>query len=250
MRLVIIYLVAITGAEVISNFFDLVVGIISHTILLATLIGHSSLAAGAPERKLLLPLSLAPLIRIMSLSMPLAQFSPIYWYLIIYPPLFLAAWVAMRRLNFTARETGFNTQSLPLQLLVGLSGVIFGVGEYFILRPDPLISELTWGGLLLSVFVLWAGTGLVEEFMFRGVIQRASIETLGGWGLPYVAFLFAILHMIHQSAADIAFVFTVALFFGWVVKRTGSLLGVTIAHGITNTLLFLVIPWQMLSITP
>lgn len=242
MGLAIIYLVAITGAEVVTNFFNLMAGVTCHIILLAALIVHSSLAAESPSHKLLLSLSLAPLTRIVSLSMPLAYFSPVYWYLIIYPPLFLAAWVAMRRLNFTARETGVNAQRLPLQLLVGLSGVIFGVGEYLILRPEPLVSELTLGRVLLPALVLGGGTGIVEEFVFRGVVQRASLKALGGWGLPYVAFLFAVLHLIHHSAVDVVFVFIVALFFGWVVKRTGSLLGVTLSHAITNILLYLIIP--------
>lgn len=239
----ILYLLAIALAEVVTNFFSLVGGVISHTILLAVLIVHSSLVAESSSRKLLLALSLAPLTRILSLSMPLAQFSPIYWYLIIYPPLFLAAWVAMRRLNFTARETGLTVQKLPWQLVVALTGVIFGVVEYLILRPEPLISELYWGEMLLPVLVLLVGTGFVEEFVFRGVVQRASMEALGRWGLPYVALVFAVLHLIHLSAIDIAFVFIIALFFGWVVNKTGSLLGVTLSHGITNILLYLIIPF-------
>ena len=48
--------------------------------------------------------------------------------------------------------------------------------------------------------------------------------------------------MIHNSLIDIAFVFVVAMFFAWVVKRTGSLLGVTLAHGVTNIMLYLVLP--------
>lgn len=241
-RLAVLYLLAIVGAEVVTNFFSLVGGVICHTILLAALIVHSSLVAKSPSRKLLLALCLAPLTRIMSLSMPLAQFSPIYWYLIIYPPLFLAAWVAMRRLNFTARETGLTARKLPWQLAVGLTGIIFGVVEYLILRPEPLISELYWGEVLFPAFVLLVGTGFVEEFVFRGVVQRASMEALGRWGLPYVALLFAVLHLIHHSAIDIVFVFAIALFFGWVVNKTGSLLGVTLAHGITNITLYLVVP--------
>lgn len=239
----IIYLLAVALAEVVTNFFSLVGGLICHTVLLAALIIDSSLAAGSPRHKLLLALCLAPLTRILSLSMPLAQFSPIYWYLIIYPPLFLAAWVAMRRLNLTARETGLTAQKLPLQLVVGLTGFIFGVMEYLILRPEPLISRLYWGEVLLPAFVLLAGTGFVEEFVFRGVVQQASMKALGGWGLPYVALLFAILHLIHHSAIDIAFVFAIALFFGWVVNRTGSLLGVTLSHGITNIILYLILPF-------
>ena len=244
-RLAILYLVAIAGAEVVTNFFSLVVGVICHTILLAVLIVHSSLVGESPSHKLLLALCLAPLTRIMSLSMPLAQFSPIYWYLIIYPALFLAAWVAMRRLNLTASEVGLTVRKLPLQLVVALTGFIFGVAEYLILRPEPLISELYWGAVLFPAFVLLAGSGFVEEFVFRGVLQRASMGALGRWGLPYVALVFAVLHLIHLSAIDIAFVFAIALFFGWVVYRTGSLLGVTLSHGITNILLYLIIPFLL-----
>lgn len=247
MGLAILYLVAIVGAEVVTNFFSLVGGVICHAILLAVLIVHSSLAAESSSRKLLLALCLAPLTRILSLSMPLASLSPVYWYLIIYPPLFLAAWVAMRRLNFTARQTGLTAQKLRWQLVVGLTGIIFGVGEYLILRPEPLISELYWGAVLLPAFVLLAGTGFVEEFVFRGIVQRASMEALGRWGLPYVALVFATLHLIHFSTNpwDIPFVFAIALFFGWVVNKTGSLLGVTLSHGITNIVLYLIIPFLL-----
>ena len=179
MKLAILYLAAIVGAEVVTNLFNLIGGLICHVILLTALIVHSSLTPKSPYRKLLVALCLAPLTRIMSLSMPLAQFPLIYWYLIIYPPLFLAGWVAMRHLNFTARETGLNARKLPLQLLIALTGVIFGVAEYYILRPEPLISELYWGEMLLPAFVLLVGTGFTEEFIFRGVVQRASVETLG-----------------------------------------------------------------------
>jgi hypothetical protein len=243
MTLAISYLVAIVGAEVVTNFFDLIIGLICHAVILAALIVHSSLATRSTTRKLLLALCLAPLTRIMSLSMPLTPFPVIYWYLIIYPTLILAAWVAMRRLNFSARETGLNARKLPLQLVIALTGFIFGVVEYLILRPEPLISELAWGEVLLPTFVLLIGTGFTEEFVFRGVVQRASMGALGGWGLVYVALLFACLHLIHHSLIDIAFVFIIALFFGWVVNRTGSLLGVTLSHGITNICLYLIIPF-------
>ncbi len=62
-------------------------------------------------------------------------------------------------------------------------------------------------------------------------------------GIVYVSLLFSIVHLIHRSAIDIACVFVITLFFGWVVKKTGSLFGVTLAHGITNIMLFLVLPF-------
>jgi len=243
--LAIVYLLAIIGAEVVTDFFSATGGVVFYTIILIALIVHSALmAVGEPATsRLLLAMSLTPLVRMLSRFLPFAQFEPVYWYLIIYPPLLLAAWVAMRRLNFSAREVGLNLRRLPLQLVIALSGFVFGVVEYLILKPaQPIVTELTVVSILLTVIALAAGTGFVEEFIFRGVLQKASIGALGKWGLSYVAFLFAILHLIHYSAIDIVFVFVVGLFFGWVVNKTGSLLGVTLSHSITNIMLFLVIP--------
>ena len=247
MKLAILYLAVITMAEIVTNQVSLLGGIICHTFILVALIVHSSLTTDSPNYKLLLALCLAPLTRILSLSMPLAQFPPIYWYIIIYPTLLLAGWITMRRINFTARQIGLTVRRPYLQLAVGLSGIAFGVMEYLILRPKPLVPELALEWVLLSIFVMIVGTGFVEEFIFRGVAQKASIEVLGRWGIPYIAFIFAILHLIHHSPIDIVFVFAVGLFFGWVVNKTGSLLGVTLSHGITNVILYVIIPLLYLS---
>lgn len=243
MKVAIFYLAAITGAEIVTNYASRPAeGLIFHLLILVALITHSSLTTDSPKHKLLLALSLGPLTRIVSLSLPLTQIPSIYWYLIIYPILFLAAWITMRHINFTLRMIGLTVQRPYLQLLVASSGFAFGIIEYLILRPEPLISELTWGGVLFSVFIMVAGTGFVEEFIFRGVAQRAALEVLGRWGIIYIAFIFAVLHLIHQSPVDIVFVFAVALFFGWVVHKTGSLMGVILSHGITNVLLYVIIP--------
>ena len=69
------------------------------------------------------------------------------------------------------------------------------------------------------------------------------METFGWRGIIYISLLFAVLHMGFLSWLDVVFVFAVALFFSWVVKKTGSLFGVTLSHGITNIVLFLIAPF-------
>jgi len=245
MSLAILYLVLIVGAEFITNFIQPLYGVIAHAIILAGLTVHTSRAVNSSTRNFLLALCLAPLTRIFSFSMPLTWLNLTYWYLIIYPPLFLAAWVVKKYLNLTAKNTGLNAQKLPLQLGIALTGFVFGVVEYYLLKPEPLIPELTWGKVILPAFVLLAGTGFVEEFIFRGVIQRASMTFLGRWGLPYVALVFTSLQLINYSTNpwDIPFIFLIGLFFGWIVNKTGSLLGVALSHGITNITLYLIIPF-------
>ncbi len=250
MKEAIIYLLAIIAAEAVTVFAQPVWGIVSHAIVLVAVVVHSALASDSRYRHLLLSLALVPLVRIISLSMPLVDIPQIWWYPIIYAPLLVAAIVVVRILGHSAREVGLNFSSFPIQLAVGLSGLLFGVAEYFILvilSPEslikPLIAELTLQEVWLPALIFLVCTGFVEEFIFRGVLQRTAMEVFGGWGIIYVSLLFAVLHMGFLSLIDVVFVFFVALFFGWVVKKTGSLFGVSLAHGITNILLYLVVPF-------
>ena len=277
----IIYLLAVAIAEVITVFVQPVWGIVCHAIVLVAVVLHSavivkktvevtkeklvdfyqqSLAARLtgerftavdtkesfePDfyRQLILSLALVPLVRIISLSMPLVNIPQIWRFPIIYAPLLVAAIVVVRILGLRAREVGLNFSSFPVQLAVGLSGLLFGVIEYFILAPEPMVIELTWREVWLPALIFLMCTGFVEEFIFRGVLQRTAVEAFGWRGIIYVSLLFAVLHMGFLSLIDVVFIFFVALFFGWVVKKTGSLLGVTLAHGIINILLYLVVPF-------
>ncbi|MBA7657588.1 hypothetical protein ES703_65527 [subsurface metagenome] len=45
-----------------------------------------------------------------------------------------------RILGHKAREVGLRFSSFPVQLAVGLSGLLFGVIEYLILAPEPKLS--------------------------------------------------------------------------------------------------------------
>ncbi len=244
MKEAIIYLLAITAAELVTVLVQPMWGLVCHAIVLIAVVMHSALASDSRYRHLVLSLALVPLVRIISLGMPLVDIPQIWWYPIIYVPLLAATIVVMRILGQRAREVGLNFGSLPVQLAVGLSGFLLGVAEYLILAPQPMIAELTWQEVWLPALIFLMCTGFVEEFIFRGVLQRTAVAVFGSWwGIIYVSLLFAVLHVGFLSLIDVVFVFIVALFFGWVVKKTGSLFGVTLAHGITNILLYLVVPF-------
>jgi len=243
MKEAIIYLLAITTAEVVTVAVQPMLGIASHIVVLVAAIVYSALTSEHRLRQLVLSLALVPLVRILSLCMPLAGIPQMWWYPLIYFPLIVAAVVAMRILGYRAGEVGLTFRLLPVQLAVMLTGLLLGVMEYFILAPEAMIAELTWREIWLPTLIFLVCTGFTEEFIFRGVLQRTAVEAFGWWGIVYISLLFAILHMGFLSWIDVAFVFAVALFFGWVVKKTGSLLGVTLSHGITNAILYLVAPF-------
>jgi membrane protease YdiL (CAAX protease family) len=240
-----VYLAAIGLAEVLTTFAPPRSGLVSHAAVLLVILLHAARVEAKKEQAFLVSLAFAPLIRVISLSLPLENLPLLYWYPITSIPLFAAVLIAAPTLGFGWPVLGLNLRRWGLQLIIGLSGVVLGMFEYWILQPEPLVSSFEWTALLWPALILLISTGLLEEMIFRGLLQRASMDVLGVWGIGYVAILFAVLHTGYQSLPDVLFVAVVGLFFGWVVHRTRSLLGVTLAHGLTNILLFLVMPFVM-----
>jgi membrane protease YdiL (CAAX protease family) len=241
-------LAAFGVAEGVSVFGEPVTGIALHAVVLTALLVASGIGRRANEdatSRLLYSLALVPLIRIVSLAMPLSRFEEAYWFAAAGAPIFVAAAVVMGGLGLRPREVGFtlSRRALRWQLAVVPLGFVLGFCEYAILRPEPLIGELTPAAFLPPALVLLLFTGVLEEFVFRGVLQRTAGEALGRLDVLYVSLIFAILHLGYRSVTDFFFVFVIALLYGWVVRRTGSIMGVSVSHGITNITLFLLMPF-------
>lgn len=148
--------------------------------------------------------------------------------------------------SWSRKELGFTLHNLPLQIAVVLGGFALGWMEYRILQPEPLVSELTWQTIWLPALVLLICTVYFEELLFRGLLQSAALSVIGYWpAILFQAALFAVLHIGYASVVDVIFVFIVGFVFGVVVARTNSLLGVTLAHGLTNIGLFLLWPFWL-----
>jgi membrane protease YdiL (CAAX protease family) len=138
----------------------------------------------------------------------------------------------------------------PWQLPIAFLGLGLGYIEYNILSPQPLVKELTWSNAWLPALLIFISTGVVEELIFRGVMQKSAVDLFGTRGIIYVSVIFAVLHVgwvVGPNATslawlDLMFVFGVALLFSWIVKKSGSLLGVILCHGTINVVLFVVAP--------
>lgn len=240
------YCVLLTAAELTTTFIDPMLGLLLHMLILLGLLGLAARWWQHPIHRMLLAFVAGPLIRIMSLSLPLAGFPFISWLLITSIPLFATIGVSMQVLQLSRHDVGLmlrpGRKPLRNEVLIALSGIPLGVLEWSILRPPPLMEGLNIMQVWFPVMVIFISTGLMEELVFRGIMQKTSIEVLGQIAVPLVALIFAILHIGYQSWFDFAFVFGVGWFYGWAVQRTGSILGVTISHGLINTMLFIVLP--------
>lgn len=237
------YLLLITLAEVITAAASPQLGLIMHALLLVTFTVHGAIGLRTGSGQLALGLSLAPLIRLLSLSLPLLSFPQMAWYPIVSIPLLIALWLIVRQLGMSRQALGLRSGNLALELLLASGGIALGVIEYLILQPQPLISSLSWQALLLPALSLVVFTGFTEEVIFRGLLQALALPTLGRAAFVYVALLFAVLHVGYLSLTDVVFVFAVGLVFAYIVHWSGSILGVTLAHGLTNVTLFLIMPY-------
>ena len=240
----IIYFIAIAIAEISVTYINMEAGLTLETIILFALLIHSSLHESYNFSTLLRSMMVLPMIRIIGLSIPIMQIKPLYWFPIIAIPLFAASITLIRSQKLTRKKIGLVLGNIPLQLTIALSGVILGFTEYLILKPQPLISTFSLETVLFGAVILVISTGFAEELLFRGILQKNAENVFGKvFGLLYASILFTALHVGWQSSLDLAFVFGVAIFYGYTFQKTRSLLGVTLSHGISNSFLFLIMPF-------
>ncbi len=242
------YLMAFGAAEFVTYYITQYGGIILHFTILLVLIINSAVVQNEAQRGLWLALGLVPLIRIVSLVIPVAEISEIYWYIIISIPVLIGAIFVMRTHNYGLDDVGLNGRKALVQILTAIAGIVLSVIDYIFLRPETLVSEFTVQMMILPTLILLIATGFIEELVFRGVIQREA-RVLGSWGWIYVASIYAMLQIGHGSVTHGVFTFFVAVFFGWVVKKTGSIIGVSFSHGLLNVGLYLIIPNMGLNLT-
>jgi membrane protease YdiL (CAAX protease family) len=238
------YLLVITMAELLTSFVSPLLGQLLHTLLLIGLVilgvrGHAS-----ARRRMTLALTLAPLIRVLSLSMPLSRFPLLAWYPLVAVPLLIATMIVIRQLRLSRRDLGLRLGNPLLQLMLAGSGLVLGLAEHYILMPQPLISSFSTRSVALASLTLLVATGFTEELIFRGVLQSVAGPALGRWALVYVVLLFTVLHIGYFSALEVVFVLGVGLLFGYMVRWGGSIVGVALAHGLINMMLFLIVPYM------
>lgn len=243
-----VYLFTIALAESITSFVSPVAGVALHLIAFGALIVHSAIETQAPISGLLLSLALVPLVRIVSLGLPLGAFSQEWWYLLTSIPLLAASLVIIHSLGFSREEIGFRISRRPafwlITIIVSGSGILIGAAEYRILdNSSEIAAELGSAELIFFAITLTIGAGLTEELIFRGILQVVTTAVLGSaQSVLYVSTLFTLMHMGHRSVVHLGLVFAVALYFGYVRHRTNSLLGVVVAHTTANIMFFIILP--------
>ena len=239
----IIYVLLITAAELVTSHF-LYAGILIHICLLGALLVHSVILDDQKVADLLTAMAVAPLVRILGLSTPLVHFSQITWFAIVSIPMFMAGIAIARLQGLSIKDINFSPPKKKytlIELVVILICFPIGFLEYHLLRPSG-ITELNFYSMLAPMLIMMVNTGFLEEFIFRGLLQYHAVRLAGFQGIVLISVLFGALHLTNLVVYDAFLAGGVGLMFGLVVQRTGSIWGVSVAHGVVNITLFLIAP--------
>jgi membrane protease YdiL (CAAX protease family) len=244
-RRALLFLLLIAVAESVS-LFDIIASAFMHALLIVLMLALYLRGKGETGR-LLLALVLIPLLRLLSMTMPIPALSPLYWQLLIGLPALLAIFRVAGVANFTPGQLGLQWRHRRLQLVIAISGFLLSAPAYIFLRPEPLIDSFQPGEVLLASFILLLFSGFMEELLFRGVLQQLAREVFGREGFLF-AWLCYTVTLIGNSTVSplyLPFMAMTALFFGYWVELTGSLWGAVLAHTFLNIGLFLIFPFVL-----
>jgi membrane protease YdiL (CAAX protease family) len=189
-------------------------------------------------------LILLPILRLVNLSMPAFYDITLYLFVFVYGLLTIPVTLALTSQGFTQEQVGITFRRMgiyiPLSIIIAF---LLGVGEYLIIETNYLVPDLSIISLLVLTLVMVFLVGLVEELIFRSILQNRLEILLGSrGGIIMTSLLFGLMSSGYGSIVEIVYTFMVGFIIGYLFYKTRSLPLVVMIHGFINVFLFGVFP--------
>jgi uncharacterized protein len=240
------YVAAIVAAEVMGTFIGPNWSLAGHLGILASVILVSARVTSDRSTALLLAFMISPILRIVSLTFPLNAISHDWWLLIACVPILCLTISALYYLPVTAPGIGLRAPALrdfPLTLVAGLIGIGLGYGQFQLLQSSADSQQLVMGNATLVLAGLILSAGILEEILFRGILQSTAIAAFGpiaGTLLP--SLIFGALFIGHQVWLNVVLMVGVAVCFGLVARSTRSVAGPILGRCAAIVMFLLILP--------
>jgi uncharacterized protein len=252
---VIVFFLAIGCAETMIAFVGVLPGLACHAVLVAVSLIYVSLGEvdwthGDPGPTEYGPpvLALMPLLRILSLTMPLGDLPDTYSFALIGLPLLLAIGLAVRRTRLTWTAVGLGSATWWQQILIALSGIPLGLIGFLVLRPEPLVANPDWLQITLAALTLVLIVAPAEELLFRGLILKLSTAVFGANGVIWASLVVATMYLGSRSPVHVAAMGVLGLYLSYCAYWSGSLWGVLVCRALILTGTMLVFPFAHVAI--
>jgi len=189
-------------------------------------------------------LMLLPLLRLVNISMPIFFDMTLYLYIFIYTPLIIPVYIIAVHQGFNFEQLGFTFKYwkliIPVSVIIGFT---IALGEYYLIHAGTLIPDLSFWNILKLSVVMIIFIGLIEELIFRSILQTRLEESMGMFsGLIVASILFGVLHSGYGTFYEMLFVSLAGLIMGYIFQKTRSLPLIALTHGMVNIFLFGLIP--------
>ena len=236
--------VAIAFAELMMYSGERIQAMGIHALILLGLSFSTMFVKNEEIQKTYQALILLPILRLVDLSMPAFYDVKLYNLIFIYGLLAIPVSIAATNQEFTRTQLGITFKKIgiyiPLSILLGL---LLGAGEYLIVGEHFLIEDLSVFSLVMLSIIMIFFVGLVEETIFRSILQNRLETVLGNRkGLIITSILFGLMHSGYGNINEILYATFVGILIGYLFYRTRSLPLVTLIHGFINVFFFGIIP--------
>ena len=161
-------------------------------------------------------------------------------------PLLVPVWAAVRRLGLPRQRLQLRRPRrgllLPAALLCAGAGRLANLAAAWVGGATGSRQEICLpqdgAALLLAFLTVCLAPALLEELLFRGVLQ-GLLRPGGVWAAIWgQGILFALLH---KKLGAVVFALPAGLLFGWVAEVSGSLTAGTLLHFCNNTAAFVML---------
>ncbi len=194
--------------------------------------------------------------------------NPIIMYLLPMTPLFIyiliRGYIEKNNISEEKKEVVLNRnifRTIPISRTIIIFVLLFIATQAISFAIDPITNLFEIPEALLKLYKQLNDKNIyqfitvvicapfVEEFLFRGIIERGLLHHSKGAVFPifFSAFLFGLIHLnLYQGVGAIL----IGLFLGWIYYRTHNLWSVIFIHLINNATAYLfstIIPEEMLT---
>ena len=195
----------------------------------------------AERMQLVEALALISMFRVVNLSFALVSTVTIYWLATIYGVMYLPIILLIVHEKLSRYDLGIYDvrRSVVLVPLGAVIGADLGVIEYAIFANNPLIPNASVVQLIQLSIVMIFFVVLVEELLFRVLIQPQLIERTGAIaGILITSVLFGAMHAGYANVYELLFATGAGIILGVAFYETKNLPFVVAIHSFNNIVLF------------
>lgn len=227
-------------SEVLIHTLSVKTGIIAYISILVFLLILLTFNKNLPGEytRVFQIITLIPLYRIITLAIPIELITYEGYLIATTVSVLAGSMVLIYLLKLPLADIGLVLKDPKLQILCIAAGGVIGYLEWWCIKPSGLESIIP----AVLILVLCAFT---DELVFRGLIQQ-SVEKAEGnafFAILLTSTLYTTFFISYLYVLELLLIFITSIFYGYVVSKSKSIVGVSLSHALVNIFCLVAFPY-------